>query len=247
MRHYQRGIATVIILVLFLIVGVAIASAVFIFYQNLPIKPVINSFEDCAKLYPVMESHPTQCNTPDGRHFVQELSEEEKRRLVPPKLEDSTNSGNLDETANWKTYTNSKFSFSVNYPPSLKLTESFEETELKQSFNQNNRIKGSFGFLNGEQPSAWGFYITTESIEEVINRTNQEIASRQRLIQIKDNTTEDINGNRWNKLVWLSDYGNGEGVDYLISNGKVTIVLNCGPEAELDLCKKTIVTFRFLQ
>lgn len=71
-----------IFLVLFLIVGVAIVSAVLIFDQNR--KAAVNSFEECAKLYPVMESYPAQCNTPDGKHFVQELTEEEEQRLVPP-------------------------------------------------------------------------------------------------------------------------------------------------------------------
>lgn len=32
--------------------------------------PVVNSFEECAELYPVMESYPEQCNTPDGKHFT---------------------------------------------------------------------------------------------------------------------------------------------------------------------------------
>ncbi len=31
----------------------------------------INSFESCGKYYPVMESYPAQCVTPDGRHFIQ--------------------------------------------------------------------------------------------------------------------------------------------------------------------------------
>lgn len=32
----------------------------------------ISSFEDCAKAgYPVMESYPRQCQTPDGRNFVE--------------------------------------------------------------------------------------------------------------------------------------------------------------------------------
>lgn len=83
MRHYQRGIATSIVLIIFLIAGVAVVSGFLIFYQNqLKIKS-INSFEDCAKYYPVMESYPAQCNTPDGRHFVQELSEKEKEKLKP--------------------------------------------------------------------------------------------------------------------------------------------------------------------
>lgn len=30
----------------------------------------IDTFEECAKYYPVMESYPEQCNTPNGGHFV---------------------------------------------------------------------------------------------------------------------------------------------------------------------------------
>lgn len=33
----------------------------------------INSFEECAARYPVMESYPRQCLTPDGRHFVEDV------------------------------------------------------------------------------------------------------------------------------------------------------------------------------
>ncbi len=36
--------------------------------------PLVLSFEDCAAAgYPVMESYPRQCNTPDGRHYTEEL------------------------------------------------------------------------------------------------------------------------------------------------------------------------------
>jgi len=37
---------------------------------------LINSFDDCARAgYPVMESYPRQCSTPDGRSFVEVLDE----------------------------------------------------------------------------------------------------------------------------------------------------------------------------
>lgn len=94
MRYYQRGIATSIIVIIFLIAGVAIASGYFIFYQNQLKQKSINSFEDCAKYYPVMESYPGQCNTPDGRHFVQQLSDEKKKKLIPP-TDISTDSGKI--------------------------------------------------------------------------------------------------------------------------------------------------------
>lgn len=37
---------------------------------------MITSFADCAKLYPVMESYPQRCMTPDGRSFVQNIGNE---------------------------------------------------------------------------------------------------------------------------------------------------------------------------
>lgn len=38
--------------------------------------PVVMSFEDCEKAgYPIMESYPRQCRTPDGRTYVEEILE----------------------------------------------------------------------------------------------------------------------------------------------------------------------------
>lgn len=38
--------------------------------------PVVMSFEDCLKAgYPVMESYPRQCKTPDGRNYAEEIPE----------------------------------------------------------------------------------------------------------------------------------------------------------------------------
>jgi hypothetical protein len=37
----------------------------------------ITSFEECAAAgFPIMESYPEQCRTPDGKHFVREVPEE---------------------------------------------------------------------------------------------------------------------------------------------------------------------------
>lgn len=127
MRHYQRGIATTVILLFFLLAAVAIASGAFIFFQKQQQLKSINSFEDCAKYYPVMESYPAQCNTPDGRHFVQELSEEEKEKLKPP-----AEASGADETANWKTYTNTKYGYELKYPSDWTFEEhqEYDSTSL---------------------------------------------------------------------------------------------------------------------
>lgn len=43
----------------------------------------VNSFEECAALYPVLESYPEQCNTPEGQHFVRDIGNElEKMDLI---------------------------------------------------------------------------------------------------------------------------------------------------------------------
>lgn len=120
MRSIQRGIATSIILILFLILGIAAVSGYFIFSQNQQKLAAINSFDDCAKAgYPIMESYPEQCNTPDGKHFVRELSEEEKKKLVPPTPEPTV----LDETTNWKTYTNRELGIEFKHPQESKVLE----------------------------------------------------------------------------------------------------------------------------
>lgn len=40
----------------------------------------ISSFEECGKYFPIMESYPEQCRTPDGRNFVNDKAEP----VVPP-------------------------------------------------------------------------------------------------------------------------------------------------------------------
>lgn len=86
------------------------------FYRQQQIKS-INSFEDCAKLYPVMESYPEQCNTPDGKHFTRELSEEEKQKLNPS--QDPVE----DKSISWRNYDGEFFEgdyYKFKYPSNHK-------------------------------------------------------------------------------------------------------------------------------
>lgn len=124
MRSVQRGISALFLVIAMLVIAVAFAAGYYVFSQNLKEKVAsINSFEECAKHYPVMESYPEQCNTPDGKHFTRELSEEEKRdRLVPPTL--PSPSASTSETANWKTYKTGDLSFS--YPGDWTINTSSE-------------------------------------------------------------------------------------------------------------------------
>lgn len=78
MRAVQRGITTTVLVLVILAGTIAITSVYLTYYQTQKQKvSQINSFEDCAKHYPVMESYPEQCKTPDGRYFTRELSGDE--------------------------------------------------------------------------------------------------------------------------------------------------------------------------
>lgn len=51
------------------------------FYNKRRIK-LIDSFDGCVDAgYPILESYPEQCMTPDGRSFTRELSKVEQRKL----------------------------------------------------------------------------------------------------------------------------------------------------------------------
>ncbi len=62
----------VILLVIFLIVG----GFMFLYKEaSSPSLSQIKSFEDCVDAgYPILESYPRQCNTPDGRNFVEDIT-----------------------------------------------------------------------------------------------------------------------------------------------------------------------------
>jgi hypothetical protein len=61
---------------------------------NEPTWASITTFEECAKLYPIMESYPEQCKTPDGRNFVRDISGDLKDLIVvdSPKANDVVSS-----------------------------------------------------------------------------------------------------------------------------------------------------------
>lgn len=58
--------------IIYVIVAVLIFGALALYYQtNKQAAAKINNFEDCKNAgYPVMESYPEQCRTPDGRNFI---------------------------------------------------------------------------------------------------------------------------------------------------------------------------------
>ncbi len=63
-----------IIIALFVLVGIGIIifGGIYIFSWNR--NRSINDFETCARYYPVQESFPERCSTPDGRSFTKPVS-----------------------------------------------------------------------------------------------------------------------------------------------------------------------------
>ncbi len=81
---------------LFALLGIAIPIWLIISIAGLMLiidinrEKIINSFDDCAKYYPVMESYPARCKTPSGKFFTQKLPESRveiigKPTCLPPK------------------------------------------------------------------------------------------------------------------------------------------------------------------
>ncbi len=129
-----RGFAPIFILILGTAILTGIGGGGYYLYNQHQLRSVTD-FESCAKLYPVLASYPGQCNTPDSRHFVQELSKEEQKRLMPLKTNDedfsASSSGNsssklLDKTTNWVTFKSNLMGLSFEYPKEWKVN-SFNE------------------------------------------------------------------------------------------------------------------------
>src|SRR5574343_612712 len=66
----KKTLPTIFIIVLIVAFGVLLK-----FSKNELPQPVITNFEECAKAgYPILETYPEQCRTPDGRTFVRSIN-----------------------------------------------------------------------------------------------------------------------------------------------------------------------------
>jgi len=71
----------IILIIVALIIG--IGAVEWFIYSKIKIPPiekeVITSFEECVKAgYPILESYPEQCQTPDGQNFVHQIQVDDK-------------------------------------------------------------------------------------------------------------------------------------------------------------------------
>lgn len=101
-----------------------------------------------------MESYPEQCNTPEGKHFTREISEEEAVRQIqqmgkaPPAVPSPQPSG---ETANWKTYQDKEILFK--YPIKWEAIAVNEGIRKEVSID-NTDFKFTIKFLISPQSEA---------------------------------------------------------------------------------------------
>lgn len=99
----------------------------FLFFQNQQLKTEskVTNFIECSAIKGalIQYSYPATCVLPSGKSFTQELSPEEKSNLIPPKeiITEPSTSISPDETAGWKTYTNTEYFYSFKYPKNLIL------------------------------------------------------------------------------------------------------------------------------
>lgn len=82
----QKGFVPIQIFIGLLIVGLAAGGGYYLYQQQSisSINSQIKDYESCVKLQPNKSFpaiYPGQCSAPDGRHFVQILSEEEKKKV----------------------------------------------------------------------------------------------------------------------------------------------------------------------
>lgn len=109
--------------ILFSIIGIILIGViVFLYLQNqqLKIESKVSNFAECSTIKGALlrESYPAVCVLPSGKSFTQELTDEEKSQLIPPK---ETNVELLisippDETTGWKTYIHKQNFYTFKYP-----------------------------------------------------------------------------------------------------------------------------------
>lgn len=140
----QKGFGIIPIVIVSALI-IALGAGGYFFYQNYSkdqINKNIFDFESCAKAgNPVTAAYPGTCRTSDGRLFVQPLSDEEKKKLVPPSPNIS------DETANWKIVKDRNNIFSFRLPKDWEYgTDIFTKANTK-SLRVWITESDNFGFM----------------------------------------------------------------------------------------------------
>jgi len=90
----SNGVNKIILLVVLILAAILVGTGALIFMLDANKAQIagITTFEQCAAAgYPIMESYPEQCRTPDGRNFVREIkvSETDFNKPITIQVDDS--------------------------------------------------------------------------------------------------------------------------------------------------------------
>lgn len=67
---------TILVMTIICVTALALSWKFFTPEEKLQLPPAVLSFKDCLDAgYPILESHPRQCKTPDGKTYAEELPE----------------------------------------------------------------------------------------------------------------------------------------------------------------------------
>lgn len=87
--QHERG--AILFVAALVVLAALIGAAAFFTWQNrrgaveppAAQEPSVGNFEECAQHYPIMESYPRRCATPDGRTFTEDIGNElEKQDII---------------------------------------------------------------------------------------------------------------------------------------------------------------------
>ncbi len=226
----QKGYSTIFIVLLGLLILAGSLVGGYYYYQQQKLKG-ITDFESCAKHYPVLLSYPGQCNTPDGRHFVQELSISEREKL---KAEVPANKAlEMKNEAEGKLYSGKNYSFK--YP---------------DNWLESQDIKGVDVYLVAPREGECAFQPCGGSDVglSVVTLENPELNTIDEFVRVDKYDRFSLN-----KFVkdrdWLIDRtapGAGSGQqEALISSGNLVVELTC-KECDDQFMNEIIDSFKFL-
>ncbi len=165
---------------IFLIVGILILAAIggMYFFQKREAIKKISSFEECNKAgYQVFLSYPGKCHTPDGRSFIEPISEENKKKLQSP--------SSSDETANWKTFSNNNYSFK--YPVDWSIQDQPKDSTNRYSEVVNiKNLSGSVAIILS--PFQYPYGLEGEDIAKSIQTNDLTVTIEGNQYLVKETT-----------------------------------------------------------
>lgn len=264
----QKGFAQIIAITTAIVLVSVLVGGV---YYTTKIKPLqnITDFESCAKAgYPIMESFPERCTTPDEKTFTRELTEEEKEKLQPPSnnefcIQVITPAKNpqtgqckeyptpcdvpqgwekvdsCDETANWETYVNSRNQFSIKYPPGWKIVKPVGMDPFVVSFQ--NPETSIYIHVYPSEPGE----TLTSYLEDIKSKSGSSI---DKVTEIKRYKIDDVEVEK--SITEEPSAKSGQVSVYAVNSGKTYQLImpyKNNKQMLLEIFEKMLTTLKFLE